>query len=47
MCALAHQGFLVRWTYCCPVTLDISKPNDLGDGRVRIHDDIRVTVELD
>jgi hypothetical protein len=34
-------------TYCCPVMLNISKPNDLGDGRVCIDDDTRATVELD
>ncbi|MGW0757116.1 hypothetical protein ACWD1Y_11610 [Streptomyces sp. NPDC002814] len=33
-------------TYCCPVMLNISKPNDLGDGRVCVDDDTRATVEL-
>ncbi|MER6230947.1 hypothetical protein ACFUC2_04905 [[Kitasatospora] papulosa] len=33
--------------YCCPVTLTISKPNELGDGRVCIDDDTRATVELE
>lgn len=33
--------------YCCPVTLNISRPNELGDGRICIDDDTRATVELD
>ncbi|MGW7090032.1 hypothetical protein ACWGH2_41985 [Streptomyces sp. NPDC054871] len=33
--------------YCCPVTLDIAKPNDLGAGKVCVDDDHRATVELD
>ncbi|MBV1940836.1 hypothetical protein KUF83_30340 [Streptomyces sp. BV286] len=33
--------------YCCPVTLAIDKPRDLGDGRICIDDDTRATVELD
>lgn len=34
-------------TYCCPVTLNITKPNELGNGRICIDDDTRATVELD
>ncbi|MGC4950964.1 hypothetical protein ACLQ2N_32830 [Streptomyces sp. DT224] len=34
-------------TYCCPVTLTIDKPRELGNGRVCVDDDTRATVELD
>ncbi|MEV0780514.1 hypothetical protein [Streptomyces sp. NPDC050428] len=34
-------------TYCCPVTLTIDRPNDLGQGRICVDNDIRATVELD
>lgn len=32
--------------YCCPVTLDIDMPGDLGHGRICIDDDRRATVEI-
>ncbi|MBG7704844.1 hypothetical protein HCJ76_43985 [Streptomyces sp. MC1] len=32
--------------YCCPVTLHIGKPGDLGEGRVCIDTDTRATVEI-
>jgi hypothetical protein len=33
-------------TYCCPVTLSIGKPGDLGEGRVCVDEDTRATVEI-
>jgi hypothetical protein len=33
-------------TYCCPVTLSIDKPGDLGEGRVCIDTDTHATVEI-
>ncbi|WP_404949062.1 hypothetical protein HFP70_35355 [Streptomyces sp. ARC14] len=32
--------------YCCPVTLTIDRPGDLGHGRICIDDDRRATVEI-
>ncbi|MFJ5142988.1 hypothetical protein [Streptomyces sp. NPDC088707] len=34
-------------SYCCPVTLSINKPGEVGDGRICVDDDTRATIELD
>jgi hypothetical protein len=33
--------------YCCPVTLTVSRPNDLGKGMICIDTETRATVELE
>ncbi|MFF0754341.1 hypothetical protein [Streptomyces sp. NPDC004267] len=45
--ALPGLGASPTPPYCCPVTLSIAKPGELGDGRICIDDDRRATVELD
>ncbi|WP_329387985.1 hypothetical protein [Streptomyces sp. NBC_01716] len=45
--ALPGLGASKTPTYCCPVTLSIDRPNELGTGRICVDDDIKATVELD
>lgn len=44
--ALPGLGLSATPTYCCPVTLHIGKPGDLGEGRVCIDTDTHATVEI-
>jgi hypothetical protein len=44
--ALPGLGRSATPPYCCPVTLAIDKPGELGDGRVCIDVDTRATVEI-
>lgn len=45
--ALPGLGASKTPVYCCPVTLTIERPNEVGEGRICVDDDIRATVELD
>ncbi|MEU9925095.1 hypothetical protein AB0H51_28070 [Streptomyces griseoluteus] len=44
--ALPGLGRSATPAYCCPVTLHIDKPGDLGEGRVCVDDDGRATIEI-
>ncbi|MEU5181223.1 hypothetical protein AB0G49_14335 [Streptomyces longwoodensis] len=44
--ALPGLGRAATPPYCCPVTLHIDKPGDLGAGRVCIDTDARATIEI-
>ncbi|MFF3417557.1 hypothetical protein ACFYW9_23065 [Streptomyces sp. NPDC002698] len=44
--ALPGLGLSPTPPYCCPMTLAIDKPGDLGEGRVCVDTDARATVEI-
>uniref|UniRef100_UPI003F490659 hypothetical protein n=1 Tax=Streptomyces sp. CA-136453 TaxID=3240050 RepID=UPI003F490659 len=45
--ALPGLGPSPKPSYCCPVTLTVDKPSGVGEGRVCVDDDARITVSLD